>query len=162
MIGKDEAGTIAALRGHLAAMAPVMAAHGGSIVNTAGDSVLAEFGSVVNAVSCAAALQQLLAERNAETDASRCLRFRIGVNQGEIVHETGEVYGDGVNGSAAAPPAVLDAAREAGSKALELDPAGKATSTASWRSSSSTGAISWLPSGSISAAWTSIPTMPTA
>ena len=97
LIGKDEAGTIAALRGHLAAMAPVMAAHGGSIVNTAGDSVLAEFGSVVNAVSCAAALQQLLAERNAETDASRCLRFRIGVNQGEIVHEAGEVYGDGVN-----------------------------------------------------------------
>jgi class 3 adenylate cyclase len=64
---------------------------------TAGDGILAEFGSVVNAVECAIAIQRTMAERNAQVEQRRRMRFRIGVNQGDVTHDESPVYGDGVN-----------------------------------------------------------------
>jgi adenylate cyclase len=69
--GLDEAGTIKALREHRDAADPLIAEHGGRIVKSTGDGVLIEFGSVVGAVECALALQQLAAERNAEVPSGR-------------------------------------------------------------------------------------------
>jgi adenylate cyclase len=76
---------------------PVIRENGGRVINVAGDGMLAEFGSVVGAVRAAVAIQKLLAARNAEIAVSRRLEFRIGVNQGEIVADSNEVYGDGIN-----------------------------------------------------------------
>ena len=75
----------------------MIAEHGGRVINTAGDSILAEFASVVGAVRSAEAIQKLVASRNADIPAPRRLEFRIGVNQGEIVIDREEVYGDGIN-----------------------------------------------------------------
>ncbi|WP_394891177.1 adenylate/guanylate cyclase domain-containing protein [Mesorhizobium sp. AaZ16] len=97
LMGEDEEGTVRALQEHHTAICPLIKEHGGRIINKAGDGMLAEFGSVVGAVTAAAAIQRLLANRNAEIPASRRLEFRIGINQGEIVADRDEVYGDGIN-----------------------------------------------------------------
>lgn len=97
LIGLDEEGTVRALQDHQQALFPAIREHGGTVINTAGDSVLAEFGSVVAAVRAAVAMQELMAARNADVDTSRRLEFRIGVNQGEIIAEQNDVYGDGIN-----------------------------------------------------------------
>src|SRR5215472_10884026 len=75
LMGEDEAGTAQALREHSAAAEPLVAKHGGRIVKTTGDGVLIEFGSVVGAVECALALQQLAAERNAGIAGERCMEW---------------------------------------------------------------------------------------
>jgi adenylate cyclase len=67
------------------------------VVNAPGDSVLAEFPSVVDAVSCAAAIQAELARRNAGSPEESCMRFRIGVNLGDVLVDGDAIYGDGVN-----------------------------------------------------------------
>ncbi|WP_292330247.1 adenylate/guanylate cyclase domain-containing protein [Mesorhizobium sp.] len=97
LMGEDEERTVRALQELQAAIFPVIGEHGGRVINTAGDSVLVEFASVVEAVRCAAAVQQLIADRNAEVPASQRLQFRVGVNQGEIVADRDEVYGEGIN-----------------------------------------------------------------
>ena len=61
--------------------------HGGRIIDTAGDGILAEFASVVNAVECAVAIQKTMAERNADVPADRRMQFRIGVNLGDVIHD---------------------------------------------------------------------------
>src|SRR5262245_63719452 len=61
------------------------------------NGILAEFSSVVNAVECAVALQKVMAERNASIPAERQMRYRIGVNLGDVIHDEQRVYGDGVN-----------------------------------------------------------------
>src|SRR5215212_3252953 len=71
--------------------------HGGRIANTAGDSVLAEFPSAVDAVQCAVAVQEKLAERSAGEPEERRLQFRIGVHVGDVVVRGGDLLGDGVN-----------------------------------------------------------------
>jgi adenylate cyclase len=70
---------------------------GGRIVNAPGDSVLVEFASVVQAVQCALEVQRRFAERNADLPEDRRMRFRIGVNLGDVLVDTSGVYGDGVN-----------------------------------------------------------------
>ena len=83
----------------------------GRVVDSPGDNVLAEFGSVVDAVNCAVEMQRELAERNAELPYSRQMLFRIGVNLGDVVEEERRIYGDGVNIAARleslAEPAVI-------------------------------------------------------
>ena len=74
-----------------------MREHGGRIIDTAGDGILAEFGSVVNAVECAVAIQKTMAERNATVEVDRQMRFRIGINLGDVIDDDARVYGDGVN-----------------------------------------------------------------
>src|SRR5262249_14117722 len=82
VMGEDEAGTARALRDHRSVADPLVAEHGGRIVKTTGDGVLIEFGSVVGAVDCALALQQLAAERNAGIAGDRRMEWRIGVHLG--------------------------------------------------------------------------------
>jgi adenylate cyclase len=97
LMGRDEAGTLAALQVSRAQMAELIAAHRGRVVNAAGDSLLAEFASVVLAVECAVQMQRALAERNAALPDDRRMRFRIGINLGDVMVEGGDLYGDGVN-----------------------------------------------------------------
>src|SRR5262245_27692847 len=97
LMGADEGATVRDLKAHQAAILPIIADHGGRVIDTAGDGILAEFGSVVNAVECAIAIQKTMAERNAQTEEPRRMRFRIGVNQGDVIHDETRVYGDGVN-----------------------------------------------------------------
>jgi adenylate cyclase len=97
LMGADEACTVRDLKGHQAVILPMVAEHGGRIIDTAGDGILAEFASVVNAVECAVAIQKTMAERNAGIDPDRRMQFRIGINLGDVIHDDARVYGDGVN-----------------------------------------------------------------
>ena len=97
LMGEDEAGTARAVREHHAATGPLVAKHGGRIVKTTGDGVLIEFGSVVGAVECALALQQLATERNASVRSDRRMEWRIGIHLGDVLVEGDDILGDGVN-----------------------------------------------------------------
>jgi adenylate cyclase len=110
MMGADEARTVRDLKDHLAVVLPVVSAHGGRVIDTAGDGILAEFGSVVNAVECAIAMQRAMMTRNAEVEVDRRMQFRIGINIGDVIHDETRLYGNGVNVAAR-----LEAAAEPGS-----------------------------------------------
>jgi adenylate cyclase len=97
LMGVDEAGMAQALREHRAAADPLIAEHGGRVFKTTGDGVLIEFASVVGAVECALALQQLSAERNAALAPERRMEWRIGVHLGDVLIEGEDILGDGVN-----------------------------------------------------------------
>ena len=97
LMGEDEARTAQALREQRAAADPLIAEHGGRIVKTTGDGALIEFGSVVGAVQCALALQRLMAERNAVLPDARRMDLRIGVHLGDVLVESDDIIGDGVN-----------------------------------------------------------------
>jgi TolB-like protein len=97
LMGADEPGTVRDLKAHQAVVLPMIADHGGRIIDTAGDGILAEFASVVNAVECAVAIQKIMAERNAVIDPTQRMQFRIGINVGDVVYDDARVYGDGVN-----------------------------------------------------------------
>jgi class 3 adenylate cyclase len=97
LMGADEAGTARALREHRAAADPLVAEHGGRIVKTTGDGVLIEFASVVGAVECALALQELAAERNSAIPDERRMEWRIGIHLGDVLVEGDDILGDGVN-----------------------------------------------------------------
>ena len=98
LMGEDEEGTLRSLKEHRqGVLAPQIAAHRGRIVNTAGDGLLAEFPSVVDAVDCACEIQARIAERNAGVEAGRRLEFRIGVNLGDVIVDGDDIFGDGVN-----------------------------------------------------------------
>ena len=97
LMGADEVATAQSLREHRAALDPVVALHGGRIVKTAGDGLLLEFPSIVAAVECAIATQELMAERNANVPHDRQMLFRIGINLGDVLIEGDDILGDGVN-----------------------------------------------------------------
>jgi len=97
LMGLDEVGTLRLLTLRRELLDGLVAEHGGRIVNTAGDSVLAEFPSVVDAVECAVEAQARLAEANAGLPADRRLEFRIGVHVGDVLVRDGDLFGDGVN-----------------------------------------------------------------
>jgi adenylate cyclase len=97
LLSEDEEGTIRAVQEHQAALLPLIQKHGGHVIDTAGDSILAEFGSVVSAVHAAADSQRLIGSRNTDVPKARRVEFRIGVNQGEIVGDQQRYYGDGIN-----------------------------------------------------------------
>src|SRR3954466_2117795 len=93
----NEAQTLRSLNAHRAIMDELLTEHGGRIANTAGDSVLAEFPSVVDAVECAVVVQERLAQANGEMPEDRRLQFRIGVHVGDVVVRGGDLLGGGVN-----------------------------------------------------------------
>src|SRR5215467_10126996 len=93
----NEEATVRDLKAHQAVILPMISKHGGHIIDTAGDGILAEFPSVVNAVECAVAIQKTMAQRNAGVEETRRMHFRIGINQGDVVFDDARVYGDGVN-----------------------------------------------------------------
>ena len=98
LMGADEEGTLATLTAHLTELIePCIAEHHGRVVKTTRDGLLAEFGSVVDAVKCAVAFQEGMAERNGGTPEDRRIDFRIGVNLGDVIIQDDDVYGDGVN-----------------------------------------------------------------
>jgi adenylate cyclase len=97
LMGEDETGTQKILGQYLDAMAAAIEAHQGRVVNYAGDAVLAEFQSVVAAVTCAVEIQQDLGVRGAGIPVQRRVQFRIGVNLGEVIVSRDDIYGDGVN-----------------------------------------------------------------
>ncbi len=98
LIEVDEKGTLGRLKALRAdVIDPKIAEHKGRIVKTTGDGLLVEFASVVDALRCAAELQAVMAENNAASTAEHRIEFRIGIHQGDIVVEDGDILGDGVN-----------------------------------------------------------------
>jgi class 3 adenylate cyclase/F0F1-type ATP synthase membrane subunit b/b' len=96
-MGQDEEGTIRVLSAHRAVIDGIITFHQGRIVSTAGDSVLAEFSSVVEAVRCAVEIQEALKTRNDSLPEHRQMHFRVGVNLGDVVVKNEDLLGDGVN-----------------------------------------------------------------
>ena len=97
LMGDDEAATVHTITEYREVIASTVAGHGGRVVDTPGDNVLAEFPSVVDTVRCAVEIQRQLQSRNAVLPAVRRMQFRIGINLGDVIVETGRLYGDGVN-----------------------------------------------------------------
>jgi adenylate cyclase len=97
LMGDDEVATIRTLSEYRAAISEIVAAHHGRIVDMPGDNLLAEFGSAIDAVDAALAMQRELAARNAQLSEARRMAFRVGVNLGDIITEDDRIYGDGVN-----------------------------------------------------------------
>jgi adenylate cyclase len=98
LMGADEAGTLDALKSlRKDLVAPEIAAQKGRIFKLMGDGLLAEFGSVVNAVACAVAIQAAIAKRNEGLPEARRIQLRIGINLGDVIVESDDIYGDGVN-----------------------------------------------------------------
>ncbi len=96
-IGHDEEGTIRVLTAHRAVIDGIITFHGGRIISTAGDSVIAEFASVVEAVRCAVEIQEALKTRNDALPEKSRMLFRVGVNLGDVVVKNDDLLGDGVN-----------------------------------------------------------------
>jgi adenylate cyclase len=96
-MGADEVGTLKGLTERRAILDRLIGEHRGRIANTAGDSVLAEFGSAVEAVQCAVEAQAALAEANSSLAPDRRIHFRIGIHIGDVMVRGGDLFGDGVN-----------------------------------------------------------------
>jgi adenylate cyclase len=97
-MGADEEGTLAALKAIRRELGdPKVKEHRGRIVKTTGDGLLVEFQSVVDAVRCAAEVQEGMAGRNADVPADRRIEFRIGINLSDVIHDGRDIFGDGVN-----------------------------------------------------------------
>jgi adenylate cyclase len=98
LMGADEEGTHERLKAHRRALVePKIAEHHGRIVKTTGDGLLAEFASVVDAVRCAAEIQRGMIDREPEVPEERRIRFRIGINLGDVIVDEQDIFGDGVN-----------------------------------------------------------------
>jgi TolB-like protein/class 3 adenylate cyclase len=97
LMSANEDATVRDLKGHQAVILPMVGQHGGRVIDTAGDGILAEFSSVLNAVKCAVAIQKTMADRNSSVDPERRMQFRIGVNQGDVLVDEARLYGDGIN-----------------------------------------------------------------
>jgi TolB-like protein/class 3 adenylate cyclase/Tfp pilus assembly protein PilF len=97
LMAVDEVGTLSALTQRRAILDGLIASHRGRIANTAGDSVLAEFASTVDAVRCAVEAQATLADANAGASPERHINFRIGIHVGDVMVRNGDLFGDGVN-----------------------------------------------------------------
>src|SRR5215510_6018235 len=99
LMGEDEEGTLAALKSHRRELIdPLIAQHQGRIVKTTGDGLLIEFASIVDAVRCAVVMQQGMESRNVNVAEAERIRFRIGINVGDvIVEDDDDIFGDGVN-----------------------------------------------------------------
>src|ERR1700756_3871057 len=93
----DEAGTLGTLRRYRTAIAGLVERHDGRIVNTWGDAVIAEFASVVEAVQCAVEIQREISNQESDPPDTHPMRFRIGINLGDVMVDGSDIYGDGVN-----------------------------------------------------------------
>jgi TolB-like protein/class 3 adenylate cyclase/rhodanese-related sulfurtransferase len=98
LMGVDEEGTITRQKAYRSKLIdPAIAEHDGRIVKTTGDGLLVEFPSVVDAVRCAVAIQRAMARREEEVPEERRIRYRVGINIGDIIVDGEDIYGDGVN-----------------------------------------------------------------
>ena len=137
LIGADEEGTLSRLKALRAEVIdPKIAEHHGRIVKTTGDGLLVEFASVVDALRGAAEIQAALAESNAPLPADRRIDLRIGIHQGDIVVEDGDIFGDGVN-VAARLEGLAEWAESVFQRGYARTPGARSTSrSATWASSS--------------------------
>ncbi len=97
LMDEDEVATVETLMAYRGAIGGFVERHQGRVVSTAGDGLLADFDSVVEAVPCAAEIQGELNARNTEVAEARRMVFRIGTNLGDVIVEDGDIYGEGVN-----------------------------------------------------------------
>jgi len=97
LMGSDEAGTLGTLRRYRSAIAGLVERHDGRIVNTWGDAVIAEFASVVEAVQCAVEIQREISNQDSDPPHAHQMRFRIGINLGDVMVDGSDIFGDGVN-----------------------------------------------------------------
>jgi class 3 adenylate cyclase/pimeloyl-ACP methyl ester carboxylesterase len=97
LMGEDESATVRDLKAHQAVVLPLVGRHGGRIIDTAGDGILAEFPSAIGAAECAVEIQRVMATRNEEVPEHRRMLFRIGINLGDVIHDETRIYGDGIN-----------------------------------------------------------------
>ena len=97
LMGLDEVGTLRRLQGYRTILERLITAHRGRIFNTAGDSFVADFGSAVDAVECAVAVQDAIEKENEGRPAGEPMRFRIGIHLGDVMVEGPNLFGDGVN-----------------------------------------------------------------
>src|SRR5580700_1046187 len=97
LMGEDEEQTLRIFRGHKEVFESLVSMHRGRIFNTAGDAILAEFASAVEAVRCATDIQSALRTRNDQLPPSRQVKFRIGINLGDVMLHGQDLLGDGVN-----------------------------------------------------------------
>ncbi len=112
LVGEDEEGTLRTLGACREVIDGLVTEHRGRVFGSAGDSVVAEFASPVEAVRCAADIQRDLERRNADLPEDRQMRFRIGINLGDVIVEGDDLLGDGVN-VAARLETLAEAARAA-------------------------------------------------
>ena len=97
LMGEDEVSTVRTLEDYRETMSTLIEQHRGRVVDSPGDNLMAEFASVVDAVQCAVEIQEALRAKNAELPENRRMRFRIGINLGDVIEEGDRIYGDGVN-----------------------------------------------------------------
>jgi adenylate cyclase len=97
LMGEDEVSTVQLLKECREIMAQLIQQHRGRVVDSPGDNLLAEFGSVVDATGCAVKIQEALQIKNAELSENKRLEFRIGINLGDVLEDVDRIYGDGVN-----------------------------------------------------------------
>ncbi len=97
LMHEDEPATVRDLKAHQSVILPLIGRHGGRIIDTAGDGIMAEFPSVIGATECAVEIQTVMAERNLRVPESRRMRFRIGITLGDVIHDETRIYGDGIN-----------------------------------------------------------------
>ena len=97
LMHEDEPATVRDLKAHQSVILPLIGRHGGRIIDTAGDGIMAEFPSVIGATECAVEIQTVMGERNLPVPASRRMRFRIWINLGDVIHDETRIYGDGIN-----------------------------------------------------------------
>jgi len=100
LMGRDETGTLESLKTRRHLMDELFDTHDGRVFGTAGDSIVAEFASAVEAVRCAVEIQQAVARHNADLPEDHRMLFRIGINLGDVIVDGGNLFGDGVNISA--------------------------------------------------------------
>jgi len=97
LMGEDDEATVRTITAYREIITDVVQKYRGRVVDSPGDNILAEFASVIDAVSSAVEIQQKLKTKNAELPEERKMEFRIGVNLGDVIHEDERIYGDGVN-----------------------------------------------------------------
>ena len=97
LMGEDDEATVRTITAYREVITEVVQKHRGRVVDSPGDNILAEFASVIDAVSSAVEIQEELRVRNSELPEERKMEFRIGVNLGDVIHEEDRIYGDGVN-----------------------------------------------------------------
>ena len=96
LIGDNDAETVKTLENYKGVMSSLINQQRGRVVDSPGDNLLAEFGSVVDAVQCAVSIQKEHQTRNADLPEDRRMEFRIGFNLGDVIEEDNRIYGDGV------------------------------------------------------------------
>ncbi|CAB1061668.1 FIG140336: TPR domain protein [Olavius sp. associated proteobacterium Delta 1] len=97
LMGEDEGATVRTLTAYREVMTTIIHQHKGKVLDSPGDNLLAEFVSPVDAVQCAVAVQKEINARYEELPENRKMRFRIGINLGDVIEEKDRIYGDGVN-----------------------------------------------------------------